>query len=61
MSDIIHALNAGAQVSSVAKVLAKGLNNEGRGYLVTLFDSVQMTERDYYLPYSEEADAILGL
>lgn len=61
MSDFLKAIKSGAQVSSVAHVLAKGANNEGRGYLVTLFDTANMTERDYYLPFSTETVELLGL
>lgn len=61
MSDFMKAIKSGAQVSSVAHVLAKGVNNEGKGYLVTLFDVVDMTERDYYLPFNAETVELLGL
>lgn len=61
MTEFLRAIMSGAQVGSVARVLANGLNNEGQGYLVTLIDTVGMTEREYYLPFSEETQQFLGI
>ncbi|HWS24050.1 MAG TPA: hypothetical protein VN226_06415 [Anaerolineales bacterium] len=61
MTDFLRAINSGAQVGSVARVLANGKNNEGQGYLVTLIDTVKMTEQEYYLPFSEETQQFLGV
>ena len=61
MTEFLRAINSGAQVGSVSRVLANGKNNEGQGYLVTLIDTVKMTEQEYYLPFSEETQQFLGV
>jgi hypothetical protein len=44
----------------VATVLARGRNDEGRGYLVTLLEPDSYMLRKLYLPYSLEAEALLN-
>jgi|GEM_PF-4195252 len=61
MTEFFRKIKSGAQVGSVARVLANGKNNEGQGYLVTLIDTVNMTEQEYYLPFSEETRTFLGM
>jgi len=60
MSKLVEALSNGWTVSSVASVLAHGKNDEGRGFLIKLAEPNQHMLREVYLPYSEEAQKLLG-
>ena len=59
MSNLIEALKNGWTVSEVATVLARGQNDEGRGFLVTLMEPQNHLSREIYLPYTAEAEALL--
>lgn len=59
MSKVIEALNKGWTISEVATVLARGRNDEGRGFLVTLVEPSYHMLREVYLPYSKETEALL--
>jgi hypothetical protein len=59
MNHIVEALNKGWMVSEVVTVLARGQNEEGRGYLVTLLEPGNSMLHKLYLPYSAEIEAIL--
>jgi hypothetical protein len=60
MSNLIEALKNGWTVSDVANVLARGRNDEGRGFLVTLMEPKNHLFRKVYLPYSKETEALLN-
>jgi hypothetical protein len=60
MNHIVEALNKGWMVSEVVTVLARGRNDEGRGYLVTLLEPGNSMLHKLYLPYSVEAEALLN-
>ena len=60
MKNIIEALDAGWAISDVATVLARGKNDEGRGFLVTLVEPKIHLSREVYLSYSPEAEALLN-
>ncbi len=60
MNGFIEALQKGWMVSEVATVLARGTNDEGRGYLVTLLEPGRYLLHELYLPYSVEAEALLN-
>jgi len=60
MSNIIEAINKGWMISEVAIVLARGRNDEGRGFLVTLMEPGKYMLYKLYLPYSPEAEALLN-
>jgi len=60
MSNVLEALNKGWTVLDVANVLARGQNDEGRGFLVTLMQSENHISRSLYLPYSPEAETLLN-
>jgi hypothetical protein len=59
MNHIIEALNKGWMVSEVVTVLARGQNEEGRGYLVTLLEPGNSMLHKLYLPYSAEIEVLL--
>ena len=59
MGNMIDALKTGWTVSAVATVLARGRNDEGRGFLVTLLEPKSHMLRELYLPYSAEAETLL--
>lgn len=59
MSTVIEVLNKGWTVSEIAKVLARGRNDEGRGFLVTLMEPKNYISHKVYLPYSAETEALL--
>ena len=59
MNKVIDALNKGWTISEVATVLARGRNDEGRGYLVTLMEPKNYMLHKLYLPYSVEAETLL--
>ena len=59
MSSVMDALKTGWTVSAVATVLARGQNDEGRGFLVTLMEPKNHMLRELYLPYSVEAEVLL--
>ena len=59
MKKMMEALNKGWTVSNVANVLARGQNDEGRGFLVTLAELKNHLSRKVYLPYSPEAETLL--
>lgn len=60
MEHILEALKKGWMVSEVATVLARGGNDEGRGFLVTLLEPGNYRLHQLYLPYSLEAEALLN-
>jgi hypothetical protein len=60
MDKVKEALKKGWMVSEVATVLARGGNDEGRGYLVTLMEPDSYVLHEMYLPYSLEAEALLN-
>jgi len=60
MSNVVDALANGWTVSDVATVLARGQNDEGRGFLVTLIEPKDHMSRQVYLPYSQETDMLLN-
>jgi len=60
VNKVIEALNKGWMVSEVATVLARGRNDEGRGYLVTFMEPDNYMLHMLYLPYSLEAEALLN-
>lgn len=59
MSNIVEALNSGWMVLNVATVLARGQNDEGQGFLVTLMEEQNHTSRKVYLPYTPETETLL--
>jgi len=59
MKNMIEALENGWTVSDVSNVLAHGMNDEGRGFLVTLAEPKNHLSREMYLPYSPEAETLL--
>lgn len=59
MSNVIEALNTGWMVSDVTTVLARGQNDEGRGFLVKLVEPRVHMSREVYLPYTPETEALL--
>jgi hypothetical protein len=59
MGNVIEALRNGWAVLDVATVLARGQNDEGRGFLVTLVEPKDHISRKVYLPYSVETEALL--
>jgi hypothetical protein len=59
MGNMIEALKKGWTVSEVVTVLARGQNDEGRGYLVTLLEPEKYMLHKLYLPYSLEAETLL--
>jgi hypothetical protein len=60
MNNVVEALKKGWIVSEVATVLARGANDEGRGYLVTFMEPDSYLLHTLYLPYSVEAEALLN-
>ena len=60
MSTVIEALNKGWTISGIAKVLARGQNDEGRGFLVTLIEPKNYISHKVYLIYSVETEALLN-
>ena len=60
MSNVLEALKNGWTVADVATVLARGRNDEGRGFLVTLMQPKNHMFRKVYLPYSAETEAFLN-
>ena len=60
MDHVIEALKKGWLVSEVVTVLARGQNDEGRGYLVTLMEPDNYLLHTLYLPYSIEVEALLN-
>ena len=60
MGNFVEALNKGWTVSEVANVLARGRNDEGRGFLVTLMEPKNHMSRQVYLPYSPETELFLN-
>lgn len=60
MENILEALKKGWLVSEVTTVLARGGNDEGRGYLVTLLEPGSNILHELFLPYSLEAEALLN-
>jgi hypothetical protein len=59
MGNLIEALDKGWTVSEVVKELARGQNDEGRSFLVTLIEPHNHISRQVYLPYSLETEALL--
>ena len=59
MNKITEALNKGWTVSEVTNILARGRNDEGRGFLVTLMEPGNHLLHKLYLPYSSEAETLL--
>lgn len=60
MNSVVEALKKGWTISEVATVLARGRNDEGRGYLVTLLEPDSYLLHKLYLPYSVEAETLLN-
>jgi hypothetical protein len=60
MNKVIEALRKGWVVSEVTTVLARGRNDEGRGYLVTFMEPDNYMLHKLYLPYSLEAETLLN-
>ena len=60
MGNFVEAIKKGWTVSDVANVLARGLNDEGRGFLVTLMEPKNHMSRQVYLPYSPETETLLN-
>jgi hypothetical protein len=60
VNNVIEAMKKGWMILEVAKVLARGGNDEGRGYLVTLAEPSNHTLHKLYLPYSSEVEAFLN-
>lgn len=60
MNSIIEALEKGWLISDVITVLARGGNDEGRGFVVTLMEPQNYMLHKVYLPYSVEAEALLN-
>jgi hypothetical protein len=60
MSNVVEALNKGWKISEVTTILARGRNDEGRGYLVTLLEPGSYILHKLYLSYSVEAEALLN-
>jgi hypothetical protein len=60
MDQVIDALKKGWMVSEVTTVLARGRNDEGRGFLVTLLEPGSYKIHKMYLPYSLEAETLLN-
>ena len=59
MSNVLEALNKGWTILDVTNVLARGQNDEGRGFLVTLMQAENHISRSLYLPYTPESEALL--
>ena len=59
MNKVMEALSQGWMISEVANVLARGSNDEGRGFLVTLSEPANHLLYQLYLPYSIEAESLL--
>jgi hypothetical protein len=59
MKNMIEVLDKGWTVSNVVNVFARGQNDEGRGYLVTLAELENHLSREMYLPHSPEAETFL--
>ncbi len=60
MGNFVEAIRKGWTVSDVANVLARGKNDEGRGFLVTLMEPKNHMSRQVYLPYSLETEMLLN-
>lgn len=60
MGNFVEAIRKGWTVSDVANVLARGQNDEGRGFLVTLIEPKDHMSRQVYLPYSPETEMLLN-
>jgi len=60
MSNVLEALDKGWTVLDVANVLARGQNDEGRGFLVTLMQTENHISRKVYLPYTPETEIFLN-
>lgn len=60
MDRVTEALKKGWIISEVATVLARGRNDEGRGYLVTMMEPDNYLLHKLYLPYSVEVEALLN-
>ena len=60
METMMEALEQGWTISEVARFLARGKNNGGRGYLVTLANYRSHTLRRLFVPVSPESDDLLA-
>ena len=60
MNDVAEVLTKGWTVSAVTTVLARGKNDEGRGFLVTLMEPKNLMLRKVYIPYSPETETLLN-
>jgi hypothetical protein len=60
METVVEAIKKGWLVSEVTTVLARGGNDEGRGYLVKLLEPDTYMLHELYLPYSLEAETLLN-
>jgi len=60
MNKVVEALRKGWMVSEVVNILARGQNDEGRGFLVTFAEPSSHMLYKLYLPYSAEAETLLN-
>jgi hypothetical protein len=57
---LLAALDAGWQITETADFLAHGMNAEGRGYLLTLYNPRLHLTREMNTMHSPEMDALLA-
>lgn len=57
---LLAALSGGWQILETAKYLAHGLNAEGQGYLLTLYNPLQGLTRELNVAKSPDMDALLA-
>ena len=60
-SQLLSALNEGWQIQEAATYLAHGLNAEGRGYLLTLYNPTRSLTRQWNIASSQSTNALLEL
>ncbi len=60
MDPVMTDLRQGWTILEAATVLARGTNNEGRGYLLTLANASGSLQHKYYVPQTSEIERLLA-
>ena len=60
MNKVKKAMRQGWMILEATKVLARGGNDQGRGYVLTLSNPTGNLQRAYFLPGSTETEALLA-
>jgi hypothetical protein len=60
MDHVMTDLHRGWTILEAATVLARGTNNEGRGYLLTLSNASGSLQHQYYVPQTSEVERLLA-